>query len=99
MVAENSAFFFFNAVIFVDSQRSKAVHALSPFSEPGGPEAVPGSIGLVYSDLTDLVARLERGGHDALEETAFAWKEDSDGTINVTCPYGEGAEWWCFSVG
>lgn len=50
---------------------------------------VPGTIGLVYSDLTEVVSRLGEANRDALEGTAFAWREESDDVIHVSCPYGE----------
>ena len=50
---------------------------------------VPGTIGLVYSDLAEVVSRLSEANRDALEGTAFAWREDSDDVVHVSCPYGE----------
>eukprot|EP00904_Undaria_pinnatifida_P007652 jgi/Undpi1/4016/HiC_scaffold_16.g07384.m1 len=52
------------------------------------PQVVPGTIGLVYSDLAEVVSRLSEANRDALEGTAFAWREESDGVVNVSCPYG-----------
>eukprot|EP00904_Undaria_pinnatifida_P007651 jgi/Undpi1/4015/HiC_scaffold_16.g07383.m1 len=54
----------------------------------GEPQVVPGTIGLVYSDLAEVVSRLGEANRDALEGTAFAWREESDGVVNVSCPYG-----------
>lgn len=50
---------------------------------------VPGTIGLIYSDLTEVVSRLGEANRDALEGTAFAWREESDDAVRVSCPYGE----------
>lgn len=54
---------------------------------------VPGTIGLVFPDLSEVRSHLERGGYEALEGTKFAWKDDGgDDGIVITCPYGELAE-------
>lgn len=50
---------------------------------------VPGTIGLVYSDLTEVVSRLGEANRDALEGTEFAWNKESDDVVHVSCPYGE----------
>lgn len=57
--------------------------------DTGDPEVVPGIIGLVYPDLAEPLSRLKQTGLDALDGTKFAWKVGSDGTVDVTCPYGE----------
>lgn len=53
---------------------------------------VPGEIGVVYSDLKDILSRLEAANAEdntALEGTKFSWTEEADGILHVTCPYGE----------
>ena len=55
----------------------------------GEPQVVPGTIGLVYPDLTEVVSRLKGERFDALDGTKFTWQKRSDGALEVTCPYGE----------
>lgn len=55
----------------------------------GDPQVVPGTIGLVYTDLAEITSRLKGQNRDALEGTKFAWKVGDGGMVHVTCPYGK----------
>lgn len=59
---------------------------------PGEPQVVPGVIGVIYSDLEEVVSRLQTanaGDDTTLEGTKFSWKNESGDVVDVTCPHGE----------
>lgn len=55
----------------------------------GHAEVIPGIVGLVYHDLSEVRARLEMGHYKALEGTKFGWSNIDNDTVDVTCPHGE----------
>ena len=52
----------------------------------GGPQRVPGQIGLVLPDLERLQDRL-KAVQEQLKGTQFSWRAES-GYVSVTCPWG-----------
>ena len=52
----------------------------------GGPQRVPGHIGLVLPDLERLQGRL-KAVQEQLKATQFSWRVESD-YVSVTCPWG-----------
>lgn len=55
----------------------------------GEPQVVPGTIGVVFSDLAAVLSRLGKANNGgALEGTEFGWRKNGDGIVDVTCPYG-----------
>jgi hypothetical protein len=54
-------------------------------------QVLRGEIGVVVPDLEAVkrrLARLEKRQSDRLADTAFACKENDDGSLSVTCPWG-----------
>ena len=56
-----------------------------------GPQVLRGTVGLVVPDIAQLekrLARLERRHADALDGTQYSHVAQQDGTIRLTCPWG-----------
>lgn len=63
-----------------------------PYNSTGDPQVIPGKIGLVYTELAEVISRLKGANRHALEGTEFDWKVEDGGIIDVTCPYGKDAD-------